>query len=223
MDKQAHGMTFNGFIKADLVNYPGKVAAVVFTQGCNFRCPYCHNPQLVECTITESYQDTEIIEYLLSRRTFIEGFVISGGEPTLHRELPDFIMQVKSLGFSIKLDTNGSNPEMLNTLIQNNMLDYVAMDLKAPFEKYCLLGCSDTSEIQESMKVLRASAISYEFRTTCVKELLSEEDMYTIKKLISPDEVWKLNPFNSKITLEKRYQQYHSYSAEELSKFKNIL
>jgi len=209
-------MIFHGFIKTDLVNYPGKVAATVFTQGCNFCCPYCHNPQLVECTSVEEYQESEVIDYLKTRKDFLDGLVISGGEPSLHSGLFAFIGLIKTFGFSVKLDTNGSNPDFLEKLLSENLLDYVAMDLKAPLDKYNLFGFTDTDKIRKSMEVLRGSSINYEFRTTCVKELLTLSDLETIRKMIHPSEKWNLNPFNPRITLDKVCASYSSYTNEEI-------
>ena len=127
-------MTFGGLIKSDLVNYPGKIASAVFTCGCDFRCPYCHNPEFVikgsdETYFGETYTEDEILSFLERRAGFLEGFVISGGEPTLHSDLPAFIRRVRELGLAVKLDTNGSRPDMLASLIDGGLLDYVAMDI----------------------------------------------------------------------------------------------
>ena len=178
-------MIFSGFFKSDLVNYPGYVASTVFTCGCNFRCPYCHNPEFVvlgsdETYFGETYTEEEILEHFRKRRGFLDALVVSGGEPTLHKELSSFLRKVKDQGLLIKLDTNGSRPDVLASLIDEKLVDYVAMDLKAPLEKYPQLGFNSPQIIEESMKLLRESGIGHEFRTTCLKsykQLKSQEEM----------------------------------------------
>lgn len=219
MDQQAFRMIFNGFIKTDLVNYPGKVAAAVFTGGCNFRCPYCHNPQLVNRTSMEEYPESVVLNYLNSNRIYIDGLVVSGGEPTLQSELPAFLKKVKDMGYSVKLDTNGSNPDALEHILANSLADYVAMDLKAPLGKYRLMGFTDTNKIRKSMEILRNSSIPYEFRTTCPRELLSPSDIREVGKLIQINEIWHLNPFNPRITLDPSCNRYTSYTETELAEF----
>ncbi|MBO4392899.1 MAG: anaerobic ribonucleoside-triphosphate reductase activating protein, partial [Spirochaetales bacterium] len=182
-------MTFSGFLKSDLVNYPGYVAATVFTCGCNFRCPYCHNPEFVikgsdETYFGETYSEDEILSYLQKRRSLIDALVVSGGEPTLQQDLAPFLRRAKTLGLKIKLDSNGSRPDVLQSLIDEGLLDYVAMDIKAPLEKYHLLGFSDTEAITKSIEILKSSKTDHEFRTTCPKILLEPEDFAKMSKLI---------------------------------------
>lgn len=213
-------MTFSGFEKTDLINYPGLVASTVFTCGCNFRCPYCHNPEFViqgsdETYFGESYTEDEILSYLERRRSFLDGLVISGGEPTLHKDLGPFMHKVKDMGFKIKLDTNGSRPEVLKDLISQNLLDYVAMDIKAPLDKYHILGFDDTEAIRKSMEILRDS-VDHEFRTTCPKSILDKEDFAKMAALIGPEDKWYLQPFNPKKTLDPSYNNVDTYSREEL-------
>jgi pyruvate formate lyase activating enzyme len=213
-------MTFSGFEKSDLINYPGLVASTVFTCGCNFRCPYCHNPEFViqgsdETYFGEFYTEEEILSYLERRRSFLDGLVISGGEPTLHKDLAPFMRKVKDMGFKIKLDTNGSRPEVLKDLISQNLLDYVAMDIKAPLEKYHILGFDDTEAIRKSVEVLHSS-VHHEFRTTCPKSILEVSDFAKMAALIGPEDKWYLQPFNPKKTLDPSYGEESSYSSEEL-------
>lgn len=235
-------MTFSGFEKTDLINYPGLVASTVFTCGCNFRCPYCHNPEFViqgsdETYFGESYTEEEILTYLTKRRSLLDGLVISGGEPTLHKDLPSFMRKVKDLGFKIKLDTNGSRPEVLKDLISRNLVDYVAMDIKAPLEKYHLLGFDDTSAISMSIEVLEGlerlesperlesleGPVDHEFRTTCPKSILEVSDFAKMAALIGKGSKWYLQPFNPKKTLDPSYCEESSYSAEELEAIINSL
>ncbi|MGX8682085.1 MAG: anaerobic ribonucleoside-triphosphate reductase activating protein [Spirochaetales bacterium] len=213
-------MTFSGFEKTDLINYPGLVASTVFTCGCNFRCPYCHNPEFViqgsdETYFGETYTEEEILSYLTKRRSLLDGLVISGGEPTLHKDLAPFMRRVKDMGLKIKLDTNGSRPEVLKDLISQNLVDFVAMDIKAPLEKYHLLGFTDTKAISMSIDILEG-LVDHEFRTTCPKSILEVSDFAKMADLIGEKAKWYLQPFNPKKTLDPSYNEESSYSSEEL-------
>ena len=214
-------MTFSGFFKSDLVNYPGYVASTVFTCGCNFRCPYCHNPEFVvigsdETYFGETYTEEEILEHLNRRKGFLDALVVSGGEPTLHADLAAFLRRIKGIGLKVKLDTNGSRPEVIRSLIGEGLLDYVAMDLKAPLEKYRLLGFNSPDLVEESMKLLKESGIDHEFRTTCPKIFLQESDFPEMAKLVG-DSMWYLQTFNPSKTLDPAYNNVSSFSKEELN------
>jgi len=179
-------MKIGGLIKFTLIDFPGRPAAVIFTQGCNFRCRYCHNPELVYPHLfTETVSDEEIFAFLQRRQGSLEGVVVSGGEPTLHDDLPAFIARIKALGYAVKLDTNGSRPEMLQELFDKKLLDYIAMDLKAPLDKYSLITGVETNPeiIRKSMDLIRQSGLAYEFRTTYDKEVLTEADIDALKAL----------------------------------------
>ncbi|MGP1507963.1 MAG: anaerobic ribonucleoside-triphosphate reductase activating protein [Sphaerochaeta sp.] len=211
-------MTFSGFLKTDLVNYPGLIASAVFTRGCNFRCPYCHNPQFIDLNgAGENYSEEEVLSYLEKRRSLLDALVISGGEPTLHTDLHDFIRKVKTLGLKVKLDTNGSRPEVLKTLLDDGLLDYVAMDVKTSPEKYRYVGFSDFTLIEKSMLLLKASEIGYEFRTTCPKGIIEFEDLEKLSLIIGKGPKWFLQPFNPSKTLDPSYADVGSNSAEELN------
>lgn len=189
-------MKIGGFTRFSLIDYPGHVAAVVFTQGCNLRCPYCHNPELV---YPEQYgplvAEAEVETFLAKRRGQIEGIVISGGEPTLQPDLPAFIMKLHWYGYKVKLDTNGTNPEMLKQLLASGQLDFVAMDVKAPFAKYHTLAGvkADTSAIRESIAAIKASAVAHEFRITLDTRYLVSEDLTEIYRFTMPDSL-TVNP-----------------------------
>ena len=215
-------MTFGGLIKSDLVNYPGKIASAVFTCGCNFRCPYCHNPEFVikgsdETYFGESYTEEDILAFLKKRSGFLEGFVISGGEPTLHDGLAPFIRRVKELGLAVKLDTNGSRPAVLGALLEEGLLDYVAMDIKAPIAKYPLVGFTDTESILRSVSLLESSSVEHEFRTTCPRILLQDDDFKAMLPLVGEKSKWYLQTFNPGKTLDPAYNMVSSFSREELS------
>lgn len=181
-------MIFGGFQKLTLLDYPGKVACTVFTKGCNFYCPFCHNAFLVDVQgAEESISPEEVLSYLNKRQGILDGICITGGEPLLHDELPLFIKEVKALGFSVKLDTNGSFPEKLKSLTKEGLIDYVAMDIKNCFEKYLkTAGCEnlDLSPILESIDFLKSGAVDYEFRTTVSSPLHSVSDIEKIAQHI---------------------------------------
>jgi pyruvate formate lyase activating enzyme len=181
-------MRLGGFQPLTLSDYPGHTACVIFSAGCNFRCPYCHNPELVYPEkYAPLYPREKVFAELETRKEFLEGVVISGGEPTVHQALPDFIAQVKELGFLVKLDTNGTNPVMLEKLLSAGVLDYVAMDIKAPFEKYGEVACveMDFSCVKKSFELLCGCDVCVEFRTTR-SAALCDEDMEKIRLMV-PD------------------------------------
>lgn len=176
-------MKIGGLVKFTLIDYPGKVAAIVFTQGCNFRCRYCHNPELV---YPHLFQDTmpeeEVFSFLRRRQGTLEGVVVTGGEPTLQPDLLRFLTEVKTLGYAVKLDTNGTRPDTVQEAIDKKLVDFIAMDLKAPLDKYPLITGTefDRSILQRSMDLIRQSGLPYEFRTTYDKEVLTDEDIQAV-------------------------------------------
>lgn len=232
-----------GLQKTSLIDYPGKISAVIFTQGCNFRCPYCHNPELVEKKqetgnrnegVRERGKEGKLglpsllpsfllLEFLNSRKGKLDGVVITGGEPTLHADLPEFIRQIKELGFAVKLDTNGTNPEMLKQLIDKKLIDYVAMDIKAPIDKYNEIVCAkaDTDKILKSIEILKTGNIAYEFRTTVVKSQLLRADFEKIGALINDTSKgtpkYYLQRFLPTKTLDESFLNEETYSDEEFA------
>ncbi len=179
-------MKLGGLVKFTLIDFPGTPAAIVFTQGCNFRCRYCHNPELVYPHLfTQSVPEEEIWSFLTRRQGTLEGVVVSGGEPTLQADLIAFMSRLKELGYKTKLDTNGSRPEVLRELINKKLVDFIAMDLKAPFEKYAdITGVEVNSTVlQQSMDLILQSGLGYQFRTTYDKEVLNDNDIAALSKL----------------------------------------
>ncbi len=180
-------LQIGGLIKTSVIDYPGKVSAVIFTQGCNFRCPFCHNPELV---LPEKFslciREGEILDFLKRRCGKLEGVVITGGEPTVQEELIPFLRQIRDMGYFIKLDTNGANPDLLEESIHRSLVDFIAMDVKAPFEKYnTLAGVKvDIDKIKRSIDIIKKSGLDYEFRTTFVPSLLSNGDISRIKAFL---------------------------------------
>ena len=192
-------MTLAGFVPLSLCDYPGRVASVLFTQGCNFRCPWCHNPHLVPAEPhggTAACDAETVIDALASRRTRVDGVVVTGGEPTLHAGLPAFLRRLHALGLRIKLDTNGSRPAVLRALFAERLLDYVAMDVKAPWTRYASLTgtpACDIAALRASVALIAGSGVAHQFRTTRVDPLLSGSD-YAAIRLQIPDgsqHVWQ--------------------------------
>ena len=177
-------MKIHGFQKMTMLDYPGRVACTLFTAGCNFRCPFCHNALLVtEIDATATYDEEEIFSYLQKRRGILDGVAITGGEPLLNRDIPQLLKRIKALGYAVKLDTNGSYPDLLKEIVQEKLVDYVAMDIKNSKEKYALtagIPNLDLRPIEESVAFLLSGKVDFEFRTTVVKELHTEEDIAAI-------------------------------------------
>lgn len=179
-------MKLGGLIKFTLIDFPGRPAAVVFTQGCNFRCRYCHNPELVyPHMFSAPMPEEELFSFLKRRQGTLEGVVITGGEPTLYEDILDFTAKIKNMGFAVKWDTNGTRPDVLREAYARKLLDYVAMDLKAPLEKYSVITGVDFNPaiLKESMKLITQSGIPYQFRTTYDKEVLTDDDIAAIRAL----------------------------------------
>ena len=190
-------MKISGLQKLTLLDYPGKMACTVFTYSCNFRCPFCHNALLVTEENSDNISEDEFLSFLKKRQGILDGVCISGGEPTLQKDLAEFIGKIKTLGYSVKLDTNGSNPTILKKLIDEKLLDYVAMDIKNSPEKYSsTCGCEvDIAHIKESISIIKESGIDHEFRTTAVKEYHSAEDFDAIAEWIQGDSKYFIQHF----------------------------
>ncbi|MBI4250419.1 anaerobic ribonucleoside-triphosphate reductase activating protein [Candidatus Uhrbacteria bacterium] len=201
-------MLISGIEKFTLLDYPGKTACIVFTPGCNFRCPYCHNSEFVLpdkiARLRNSFiQEDIFFNFLKQRIGLLEGVVISGGEPTLMGDLKEFIIKVKNLGFCVKLDTNGSNPNAVSALIQDKLIDCIAMDIKAPLERYNQIAGReiDISKITESIALILESPIEYEFRSTVAQGLHDESDILKMAELIPGAKNYYLQNFRSSETL----------------------
>ncbi len=216
-------MKIGGFQKVSLIDYPGKICAIIFTQGCNFRCFYCHNPELVDPKrYSPPIPEEEVLSFLEKRKNKLDAVEITGGEPTLHPDLIDFIKKIKSMGFLVKLDSNGSNPKKLEEALK--YVDFVAMDIKAPLEKYSsVVGVKiDTEKIKKSTDLIIHSNKDYEFRTTLIKGFHSVEDVISMGELINGARLYVLQRFvKSKILDEPRCQHIEEYSPDELNMLKN--
>ena len=213
-----------GIQKASFIDWPDKVCTVIFLERCNFRCPFCQNPELIRNP--EELQEIpidELLAFLEDRKGWIDGVCITGGEPTIHSKLPELVDKIKQLGFGVKLDTNGSNPEMLERLIPK--LDYIAMDIKGPLERYQEITRSqiDPALIRKSVELIRNSGKPYEFRTTVLPKLHSKEDLLKIAEWLRGSERYVLQQFRPEKTLDPAFQQEKSFTKEELMAFKKML
>lgn len=213
-------MQINGFLKTTLLDYPGKVACTIFCGACNFRCPYCQNGDLVlHHTELPTYSEEEIFAHLQKRRAVLDGICVTGGEATLQPDLPDFLKKIKALGLSVKLDTNGYRPDILKYLVQQELIDYVAMDIKhAPlkYNEICNVSNFSMEPIQESISFLIEGSLPYEFRTTVVKELHTAEDLIEIAHWIDGADAYFLQSYrDSEAVLQAGF---HAYSPEEMAK-----
>ncbi len=198
-------MLIKGLQKLTLLDYPGHIACTVFTAGCNMRCPFCHNGSLALGVGGDDISVDELLAFLDSRKGRLSGVCISGGEPTLHSDLPELIEKIKALGYSVKLDTNGTNPDMLSYLINNNLIDYVAMDIKNAPDKYALtMGIESADEafaarlferVKRSAAILMEGRVDFEFRTTLMQELHSSDDMISIGKWLFGGEKYYLQTY----------------------------
>lgn len=192
-------MNISGLAKLTLLDFPGKTACTVFFYGCNFRCPFCHNASLVTSASAPEYMgEDEFFEFLGKRRGKLDGVCISGGEPLLRQDIGGFIRRIKDMGFAVKLDTNGSFPDRLISLVRENLLDYVAMDIKNSPAKYMLttgLDSGDISEINKSVEFLKTNAVPYEFRTTLVKNFHTADDIALMGEWIRGADRWFLQAF----------------------------
>jgi pyruvate formate lyase activating enzyme len=220
-------MEFKGFQKTSLIEYPGKIVSVAFVGGCNFRCPFCQNSDLVlNFRDLPSISEEEVIECLVSRRKWLDGLSITGGEPTIYKDLPDFTRRVREKGFLLEVETNGTNPTMIKDLIKDNVVSYIALDIKAPlvWDKYKeAAGIEDKDffeRVKETVRILLNSNVDYEFRTTVVPKLLSEEDIMDIATQIKGAKRYALQQFRGEKTLDKSYERIKPYPKEKLEKIK---
>ncbi len=190
-------MKISGFQKLTLLDFPGHTACTLFTSGCNMRCPFCHNTPLVTGEAQEEYSEEEILSYLKKRQGILDGVAITGGEPLLHKDIGDFIRKIKEEGYKVKLDTNGSKSEVLQFLLDEGLVDFIAMDIKNTPEKYALTSGSSVpyEEIAKSIEIIKSSGIPHEFRTTVVKEYHTQEDITAIAKMLGRSEKYYLQQF----------------------------
>lgn len=217
-------LQIGGFQKVTLLDFPRRVACIIFTIGCNYRCPFCQNSELTAKDIEVSNSEEDVLNYLEKRKGVIDGISISGGEPTMQQGLENFIKKVKAKHFQVKLDTNGSNPNTLKKLLDENLLDYVAMDVKNDLLSYSkITGVQNinTENIKKSITLIKESGIEYEFRTTIIKEYHNIENIKGILKIIGKDANYYLQNFKDSENVPQK--NLHSFSDEELHFIKNEL
>lgn len=217
-------MLLSGITKLTLLDFPEKTACIVFTAGCNFRCGYCHNPEFV---LPERLKEIEkgfipeevFFRFLERRKGLLQGVVITGGEPTLHPDLEDFIGKIRTLGYAVKLDTNGNRPEVLRRLIERGLVQYVAMDFKTSFNRYSALSGlgADAEAVKKSFGLLKEGRIPYEFRTTLVREMHAEEVLREMKRSLRGATRYFLQPFRSEIVLDPKFETMSAFSEAEMA------
>jgi len=225
-------MLICGWQKLSLIDFPKKIATTLFTGGCNFFCPWCHNRELVEPKELKKqscFSEEEIFDFLKERIGLLDGVCLTGGEPTLQPDLIDFISKIKKMGYVVKLDTNGSQPQVLRELFQKKLLDYVAMDIKCSLEKYPQIIKSSFApedlkfRIQESIDLIRKSDVAYEFRLTVVPDIIDQTEVERIGEWLNGSRFLALQQFQNQKTLDKIYQKKKPYSLEVLKTFQWIL
>lgn len=214
-------MKFSGLQKISLIDYPNKIASVLFTPGCNLRCPFCHNWRIVVDPKPPFLQEAVALELLENRRRYVDAVVVTGGEPTMHSELPKFLAKLKERGFEVKLDTNGFYPEVLEECLP--YVDYVALDVKTSLEKYRQLGAEDTTGLMRTIEILKTGKVPYEFRTTVVPELVTAEDLERIGEMAKGAKTYALQQFVPQDTLDKRFETLKPYAPETIAKFAEVI
>ena len=220
-------MKIAGLQKTSLMDYPDQIASIIFTQGCNFACPYCHNASLIPKPQEDDdyYSEAKVLNFLDAQKEFIDGVVITGGEPTLHSDLPQFIKKIKAKELKVKLDTNGSKPDLLAELIRAKLLDYIALDVKAPpAEEKAILGTTGfAEELKESIELIKTADCAYEFRTTVVPTLHNKEQIEKIGKLVQGTKVHYIQNFRPVNTLDPELEEIKEFPPAKLQEFKDIL
>ena len=210
-------MKFSGLQKISLIDYPNKVASVLFTPGCNLRCGFCHNWRIAVDPQPPFLQEATALEMLDARKKYVDAVVVTGGEPCIHKELPKFLAKLKQRGFSVKLDTNGCFPDVLEECLGS--VDYVAMDVKTLPAKYNRLGTKDTSGLLRTVEILKTGKVPYEFRTTLVPDLVRAEDVECIGELVKGAETLALQQFVPDDTLDKSFKALRPYAPEVIEGF----
>ena len=221
-------MQIGGLLKNSMIDYPGKLSCGIFLAGCNFDCPYCHNPDLVSgfSRRGSEFDPDSVLHFIETRKGFLDGVVISGGEPTLQTDLYDLCRQIKEMGYPVKLDTNGSRPQVLKQLIADGLVDYIAMDLKTDpvqYATYIQTNCN-VKAILASIEIIMDSAVAYEFRTTCVKPIVTKQIIENICRLIEGARLYALQRFHVSDMLHPEFfkETNYEYTDQELERLKAV-
>ena len=217
-------MKIGGFLKQSLSDFPGQVAAVIFTQGCNLRCPYCHNPELLSLTTSGKISWEDVWDFLKFRQNQLDGVVITGGEPLLQHDIDETLINIQSLGYSIKLDTNGTLPDRLKALLQNQLVDYVAMDLKSSSDLFhkTVGETIPFDNILQSIDIIRTSGIAHEFRSTLVQGIHDLDEISAMAKTIAGADVYFLQTLSGFETLNPEYKQKSAFPKSIMAQFQLV-
>ena len=214
-------MRFAGFQKTSLIDYPDRVASVLFTAGCNLRCPYCHNGELVQGYTGPFHEEEDILEDLLVRKRYVDSVVVSGGEPTLDPGLPAFLEMLRGHEFNVKLDTNGLKPDALRECMP--FLDYIAMDIKTSLENYTSLGTEDTALILKSINIIKECELDYEFRCTAVPGFVETETVQKMGEMVRGAKKFVFQQYKPEKTLDPKYFEVKAYSEERIQEFARVM
>ena len=214
-------MRFAGLQKTSLIDYPDRVASVLFTSGCNLRCPYCHNGELVHSYTGPFLEEEAVLQTLIERKRYVDSVVVTGGEPTIHNELSGFLARLKENGFNVKLDTNGFNPDALRACLQ--CVDYIAMDVKTSPERYQGLGGEDVSLLVDSIGVIMDSGVDYEFRCTVVPGFVDAETIKEMGELVKGAKRFVFQQYRPEKTLDPSYIDIKPYSDEYIKELEEIM
>jgi len=210
-------MKFSGIQKTSLIDFPNRIASVLFTPGCNLRCPFCHNWKIILDPKPPFLQEEAALKILENRKKYVDAVVVTGGEPTMHKEVPKFLRKLKEKGFAVKLDTNGFYPQVLEECLQ--YVDYVALDVKTSLEKYARLGAKDTADLLRTIGILKTGKVEYEFRTTVVPGFVDAENIHQIGELVKGTKTFAFQQFIPEDTLDKGFKTVKPYSPETVAKF----
>jgi len=214
-------MKFGGFQRTSLIDFPGKISSILFAPGCNLRCPYCYNWRLVVEPKGPFLSEEEALRILESRKRYVDAVVVTGGEPTLNEDLPEFLKGLKEKDFAVKLDTNGFFPELLRECLA--YVDYVAVDVKTSLEKYPLLGAKSTDDFLKTISLLKEGKVDYEFRNTVVPEIVEEEDIAKMGEDVDGARRFAFQQFIPEDTLDKRFNDVEPYSPDIITRFSKIM
>lgn len=216
-------MRISEFIPQSLIDYPDKICSIIFTSPCNLKCGYCHNPSLVKEN-PKNIPEENILSLLNTQKEFIDAVTITGGEPTLHNDLKDFIKKIKDLNIYVKLDTNGTNPKIIEELLKENLINYIAMDIKAPLSMYEKVVNTkiNLEDIKLSIDIIKNSSILYEFRTTVVPIIIKSKQIEEISQCIANAKLYVLQQYHNIVVLDSKFKFIEPYEKNILEDFKKI-